>query len=46
VGHDWYLDALYEVLAKETSRLGLWRDSSEQTPEETVRAILARSSSG
>lgn len=30
-------------LREETPRLGLWLDTSEQTPDETVDAILARS---
>jgi predicted kinase len=41
---DWSVDALYELFAKETPRLGLWLDTSEQTPEETVAAIVARTS--
>jgi chloramphenicol 3-O-phosphotransferase len=40
-GYDhWPLDALYDLFAADTPRLGLWLDTSEQTPEETVRAIL------
>jgi hypothetical protein len=30
------------VLVEETPRLGLWLDSSAQSPDETVDAILAR----
>ncbi|MER7129260.1 hypothetical protein [Streptosporangium saharense] len=30
------------VLRERTPRLGLWLDTSEQTPEETVEEILAR----
>jgi chloramphenicol 3-O-phosphotransferase len=37
---DWSLDALYDVFARDTPRVGLWLDTSDQTPEETVRAIL------
>jgi chloramphenicol 3-O-phosphotransferase len=36
----WSLDALYDLFARDTPRLGLWLDTSDQTPEETVRAIL------
>jgi chloramphenicol 3-O-phosphotransferase len=36
----WSLDALYDLFARDTPRLGLWLDTSELTPEETVRAIL------
>jgi predicted kinase len=41
----WSVDALYELFAKETPRLGLWLDTSEQTPEQTVAAILGSTSS-
>jgi chloramphenicol 3-O-phosphotransferase len=37
----WSLDALYELFANETPRVGLWLDTSDQTPDETVEAILA-----
>ncbi|HEY2635908.1 MAG TPA: AAA family ATPase [Solirubrobacteraceae bacterium] len=33
---------LDRVLRRETPRLGLWLDTSEQTPVETVEAVLAR----
>jgi chloramphenicol 3-O-phosphotransferase len=36
----WSLDALYDLFARDTPRLGLWLDTSDHTPEETVRAIL------
>ena len=36
----WSLDALYDLFARDTPRLGLWLDTSDQTPEETVGAIL------
>lgn len=36
----WSLEALYDLFARDTPRLGLWLDTSDQTPEETVRAIL------
>jgi GrpB-like predicted nucleotidyltransferase (UPF0157 family)/chloramphenicol 3-O-phosphotransferase len=37
----WTADDLYEVFVAETARVGIWLDTSEQTPEETVDAILA-----
>jgi predicted kinase len=42
----WSVDALYELFAAETPRVGVWLDTSDQTPEETVAAILASTSSG
>lgn len=33
---------LHEVLAEQTPRLGLWLDTSRQTPDETADTILAR----
>jgi chloramphenicol 3-O-phosphotransferase len=33
---------LHDVTIRETPRLGLWLDTSEQTPEESTRAILTR----
>lgn len=33
---------LREVLAEQTPRLGLWLDTSRQTPDETVDTILAK----
>jgi hypothetical protein len=38
----WSIDELDRALRDETPRLGLWIDSSELTPEETVAAILER----
>ena len=38
----WSVDALYDVFERETPRVGLWLDTSEQTPKETVDEILAR----
>ncbi len=37
----WSVDALYDGFANDTPRLGLWLDSSDETPEETVDRILA-----
>ncbi|MFC4036374.1 AAA family ATPase [Streptomyces polygonati] len=36
----WTVDGLDHVLRDRTPRLGLWIDTSDQTPEQTVRAIL------
>ena len=36
----WTARQLYEVFANSTPRVGLWLDTSEQTPEQTVDAIL------
>jgi chloramphenicol 3-O-phosphotransferase len=33
---------LHDVAVRETPRLGLWLDTSEQTPEESARTILTR----
>ncbi|QNS06002.1 AAA family ATPase [Streptomyces xanthii] len=40
-GGPWTPTTLDTTLRRETPRLGLWLDTSEQTPEETVDAILA-----
>lgn len=37
----WTVTALDRVLREETPRIGRWLDTSNQTPEETVTAILA-----
>lgn len=39
----WTVEALDEALRRDTPRLGLWLDTSRQTPAETVEEILARS---
>lgn len=36
----WSLDALYDLFETETPRVGLWLDTSEQTPEQTADAIF------
>ena len=41
-GPVWTFDGLYRVLVDETPRLGLWLDTSDQSPAETVDEILAR----
>ncbi|MEK8131617.1 AAA family ATPase [Paenibacillus filicis] len=38
----WSVEALDRVLRNETPRIGLWLDSSEMSPEETVNEIMAR----
>ncbi|MEV0063295.1 AAA family ATPase [Nocardia sp. NPDC050718] len=40
--HRWTIDLLDDGLRNHTPRLGLWLDTSEQTPEQTVEEILAR----
>ncbi len=42
----WTLGALYKSFASHTPRIGLWLDTSEHTPEQTVEAILARTMTG
>ncbi|HET8606584.1 MAG TPA: GrpB family protein [Gaiellaceae bacterium] len=37
----WTPEQLYRVFEQETRRVGIWLDTSEQTPEETVDEILA-----
>lgn len=39
---DWSVAALDSVLRSETPQMGIWIDSSRQTPEETVDEILRR----
>ncbi len=36
----WSVDALDQALREETPRIGLWLDTSEQTPDQTVSTIL------
>jgi chloramphenicol 3-O-phosphotransferase len=38
----WTVEQLDDVLRQQTPRLGLWLDTSEQTPSETVDEILTR----
>jgi chloramphenicol 3-O-phosphotransferase len=38
----WSVEGLDHVLRNETPRIGLWLDSSELTPEETVNEIMGR----
>jgi chloramphenicol 3-O-phosphotransferase len=38
----WTVPDLYRIFAEGTERLGLWLDTSEQTPEQTVSEILSR----
>jgi hypothetical protein len=35
------VDALDHSLRADTPRIGLWLDNSDETPEDTVRRILA-----
>ena len=41
----WSIDGLHEEFALRTPRLGLWLDTSKQTPGQTVEAILAHCAS-
>ncbi len=41
----WEVEPLYEVLINENPRLGLWIDSSDMTPEETLSEIIKRAES-
>lgn len=41
-GENWTPDSLAPYLWRDTPRIGLWLDTSEQTPEETVAELLAR----
>jgi len=38
----WSVERLDAVLRNDTPRIGLWLDSSDQTPEETTDEILDR----
>ncbi|MBE1471863.1 AAA family ATPase [Kibdelosporangium phytohabitans] len=38
----WTIDLLDKGLREETPRIGLWLDTSDQTPEQTVDEILSR----
>jgi chloramphenicol 3-O-phosphotransferase len=38
----WSMEQLYAAFADDTPRVGAWIDSSDQTPDETVDEILAR----
>lgn len=43
LGYDAFdVDGLDRILREETPRLGLWLDTSAQTVEETVDAVLTR----
>ena len=45
LGYDeWTVNRLHGVFAEETERLGLWLDTSADTPEKTVRDINSRAS--
>ncbi len=43
LGYDnWTVSGLHRVFSEETERLGLWLDTSADTPEKTVREIRSR----
>ena len=39
---DWTIEQLYEGFVSETPQVGLWLDTTDLTPEETVEQILAQ----
>lgn len=41
---DWSVESLDHSLRYDTARLGLWLDTSDQTPEQTIAEVLARMS--
>jgi GrpB-like predicted nucleotidyltransferase (UPF0157 family) len=43
---NWSVEELYEGFVRSTPRVGIWLDTSDLTPEETVEEILARTASG
>jgi len=43
---DWTVEQLYEGFVSSTPRIGIWLDTTDLTPEETVDEILARTSMG
>ncbi|GIO05696.1 hypothetical protein J31TS6_17240 [Brevibacillus reuszeri] len=38
----WTVEGLDSLLRNETPRIGMWLDSSELTPEETVNEMITR----
>ena len=40
----WQVDELYDGFSNGTPRIGLWLDTSTQTPADTVTEILGRAS--
>lgn len=43
--HGWTVEGHYRDFAEATPRIGVWVDSTDQTPEQTVDAILAQTDS-
>ncbi len=41
-GENWTVDSLAPYLWRDTPRIGLWLDTSEQTPDDTMAELLAR----
>jgi chloramphenicol 3-O-phosphotransferase len=39
---DWSVEQLHQAFVGDTPRIGLWLDTSNQTPQESVDEILAR----
>jgi predicted kinase len=44
--HSWPLEQFYEDFERTTPRIGIWLDTTEQTPEQTVDEILVCCRSG
>jgi len=42
--HAWSVEQLHDGFASHTPRLGLWIDTTDMTPDQTVDAILAERS--
>lgn len=42
---EWTIEQLYEAFASKTPRIGLWLDTTDLTPTETVEVILTRTAS-
>lgn len=42
----WRVEQLYDAFENETARVGVWLDTTELTPEETVDAILRAAGEG
>ena len=43
---DWTVERLHDAFARETPRVGIWLDTTDLGPEETVDEILARTADG
>jgi hypothetical protein len=43
--HAWTIEQLYEGFVATTSRVGIWLDTTDLTPAETIEMILAENQS-